>query len=36
MVLRMADRETEADVMPTEAMLSAMGDDMEEMSKAGT
>jgi hypothetical protein len=35
MILRMADKETEAGVMPTEAMLRAMGDYMEEMSKAG-
>jgi len=35
MVLRMADKETEAGVMPTEAMLRTMGDYMEEMSKAG-
>jgi hypothetical protein len=35
MVLRMADSETEAGVMPSEAMLRAMGDYMEEMSKAG-
>jgi hypothetical protein len=31
----MADNETEAGVMPSEAMLRAMGDYMEEMSKAG-
>jgi hypothetical protein len=31
----MADKETEAGVMPTEAMLRSMGDYMEEMSKAG-
>ncbi|MDB4890730.1 MAG: dehydrogenase [Gemmatimonadetes bacterium] len=35
LVLRMADEETEAGVMPSEAMLRAMGDYMEEMSKAG-
>jgi hypothetical protein len=35
MILRMADNETEAGVMPSEAMLRAMGDYMEEMSKAG-
>ena len=35
MVLRMADKETEAGVMPSEALLRAMGDYMEEMSKAG-
>jgi hypothetical protein len=35
MVLRMADEETEAGVMPTEALLRVMGDYMEEMSKAG-
>lgn len=35
MVLRMADKETEAGVMPTEALLRVMGDYMEEMSKAG-
>ncbi len=35
MVLRMADKETEAGAMPSEAMLRAMGDYMEEMSKAG-
>jgi hypothetical protein len=31
----MADKETEAGVMPTEALLRVMGDYMEEMSKAG-
>jgi len=35
MILRMADKDTEAGVMPSEAMLRAMGDYMEEMSKAG-
>lgn len=35
MVLRMADEETEASVMPSEALLGAMGSYMEEMAKAG-
>jgi len=35
MVLRLADKDTEASVMPTEALLTAMGEYMEELAKAG-
>jgi hypothetical protein len=35
MILRKADRDTEAGVMPSEALLAAMGEYMEAMSKAG-
>ena len=35
MILRMADKDTEAGVMPTEELFAAMGSYMEEMSKAG-
>jgi hypothetical protein len=35
MILRKADKQTEAGVMPSEALLAAMGAYMEEMSKAG-
>jgi len=35
MILRMADAETEAMVMPSEALLRDMGNYMEEMHKAG-
>ncbi len=35
MVLRLADKDTEASVMPTEALLTAMGNYMEELAKAG-
>jgi len=35
MVIRKADKQTEAGVMPSEALLAAMGAYMEEMVKAG-
>lgn len=35
MVLRMADKDTEAGVMPSEELLNAMGQYMEELAKAG-
>lgn len=35
MVLRMADNDTEAGVMPSEELLNAMGKYMEELAKAG-
>lgn len=35
MIIRKADRQTEAGAMPSEALLTAMGDYMEEMHKAG-
>ena len=35
MILRKADKQTEAGLMPTEALLAAMGAYMEAMSKAG-
>ncbi len=35
MVLRLADKDTEASVMPSEALLTAMGNYMEELAKAG-
>ncbi|AJW46542.1 MULTISPECIES: YciI family protein [Ralstonia] len=35
MVLRMADKDTEAGVMPSEELLNAMGNYMEELAKAG-
>lgn len=35
MILRKADKQTEAGVMPSEALLAAMGAYMEEMGKAG-
>ncbi len=35
MIMRMADKDTEAGVMPSEALLTAMGGYMEEMTKAG-
>ncbi|MEO8334864.1 MAG: YciI family protein [bacterium] len=35
MILRMADAETEASVMPSEELLRDMGNYMEEMAKAG-
>jgi hypothetical protein len=35
MILRRADSNTEAGVMPSEPLLAAMGNFMEEMSKAG-
>jgi hypothetical protein len=35
MILRKADKQTEAGVMPSEALLAAMGAYMEAMSKAG-
>lgn len=35
MVLRMADKDTEAGVMPSEELLNAMGKYMEELAKAG-
>jgi hypothetical protein len=35
MILRKADKQTEAGVMPSEALLDAMGAYMEAMSKAG-
>ncbi len=35
MILRKADRNTEAGVLPTEGLLAAMGKYMEEMNKAG-
>lgn len=35
MIIRRADKETEAGVMPSEALLAAMGGYMEEMAKAG-
>jgi len=35
MILRMADANTEANVMPTEELLGAMGKYMEDMHKAG-
>lgn len=35
MIIRMADKETEAGVIPTEELFGAMGQYMEEMGKAG-
>lgn len=35
MIIRKADAETEASVMPTTELLTAMGDYMESMAKAG-
>ena len=35
MILRKADKATEAGVMPSEALLAAMGSYMEQMTKAG-
>ena len=35
MILRKADKKTEAGIMPSQALLAAMGKYMEEMSKAG-
>lgn len=35
MVLRLADKDTEASVMPSEELLTAMGKYMEELAKAG-
>ena len=35
MIIRKADRDTEAGVMPSEELLAAMGAYMEEMGKAG-
>jgi hypothetical protein len=35
MIIRKADAETEASVMPSEELLAAMGSYMEEMAKAG-
>ena len=35
MIFRMADKDTEAGVMPTEELFAAMGSYMEEMHKAG-
>ena len=35
MIIRKADRDTEAGVMPSEGLLAAMGAYMEEMGKAG-
>ncbi|WP_426400456.1 YciI family protein [Ralstonia sp. R-29] len=35
MVLRLADKDTEAGVMPSEELLTAMGKYMEELAKAG-
>ena len=35
LILRKADEQTEAGAMPTERLLRAMGDFMEEMSRAG-
>jgi hypothetical protein len=35
MILRKADKATEAGVMPSEALLAAMGNYMEQMTKAG-
>lgn len=35
MILRMADKDTEAGVMPSEKLLAAMGRYMEELTKAG-
>ena len=35
MILRKADQQTEASVMPSEELLGAMGKYMEEMAKAG-
>ena len=35
MIIRKADQETEAGVMPSEQLLAAMGGYMEEMAKAG-
>lgn len=35
MILRKADRDTEAGVLPSEELLAAMGKYMEEMGKAG-
>jgi len=35
MILRKADKATEAGVMPSEALLAAMGSFMEQMTKAG-
>ncbi|MGN6263869.1 MAG: YciI family protein [Ralstonia sp.] len=35
MILRLADKDTEASVMPSEELLTAMGKYMEELAKAG-
>lgn len=35
MILRLADHDTEASVMPSEELLTAMGKYMEELAKAG-
>ena len=35
MIIRRADKQPEASVMPSEALLAAMGNYMEEMAKAG-
>lgn len=35
MVLRLADKDTEAEVMPTEELFAAMGKYMEDLAKAG-
>ena len=35
MIIRKADKNTEAGVLPTQELLAAMGQYMEEMSKAG-
>ncbi|WP_296224579.1 YciI family protein [Ralstonia sp. UBA689] len=35
MVLRLADKDTEAEVMPTEELFTAMGKYMEDLTKAG-
>lgn len=35
MVLRLADKDTEASVMPSEELLTAMGKYMEELARAG-
>ncbi|CAJ0863084.1 hypothetical protein R20233_01020 [Ralstonia sp. LMG 32965] len=35
MILRLADQDTEASVMPSEELLTAMGKYMEELAKAG-
>ena len=35
MIIRKADKQTEAGVMPSEQLLAAMGQYMEEMAKAG-
>lgn len=35
MILRLADQDTEASVMPSEELLTAMGKYMEELTKAG-